>query len=145
MPSFLHDHLLPHLRALSPELRRVEDPAAMNTERITSAIEEAAARAGARSEREVYAGRLPNGERRRGQTGWLDVVVRSGDGETFAIEVDRENKLWSATKLRHVRDTVGWTPVWVRWREKIRHELPRDIHLIDMCHWEVRLYEPETE
>ena len=143
--NFIHGFLLPQLQTLSPQLKRVEDPAVVNTERITAAIERAATQAGARSEREVYAGRLPPRQGRRKQPGRLDCMVRERDGTTYAIEIDRENKLWSVDKLRHVADSVGWIPVWVRWREQIKVELPRDVLVIDMCHWEVQVFPAQDD
>jgi hypothetical protein len=141
---FVRDTLLSALRELSPKLRRVEAPAIANTAQIISVIEAAARSAGVRTEREVDAGIArvgSSGAERRGQ---VDLVAWT-EKAVYALEVDRSNKRWSLTKLQHLQRTRGWIPIWIRWRNRIAGELPRDVCVIDMCHWELKVYSLPTE
>ena len=56
--------------------------------------------------------------RANAQLGFMDVLVRRGDGlPDLAIEIDSADKPWSVIKLQHAA-AAGMSAIWVRWGDE---------------------------
>lgn len=65
-----------------------------------------------KTEARVEPSRVP---RRRTEYGYIDVVVRPGEGlPDLAIEIDQTDKPWSIAKLQYAM-ALGMEAVWIRW------------------------------
>lgn len=79
-------------------------------------------------EKEVFLGLT---RKTNNHKGYIDIIIKSPDGIKYAIEIDSSNKKWSLEKLLHAH-SIGYVPIWVRWRVKININIPAIINLIDL-------------
>ena len=98
---------------------------------ITREIVKWAVRRGwtARTEARVM---LPQGPAGAIRAGFVDVIVRRGDGTPdLAIEIDSADKPWSVTKLRYAV-AGGMHAVWIRWGDHEWAGIYDDVDVIQL-------------
>ncbi|GAB4546294.1 MAG: hypothetical protein Tsb0013_05000 [Phycisphaerales bacterium] len=65
--------------------------------------------------------------------GRLDLLSVGPDGRALAVEIDRADKQWSVRKLARCAEEFWTDALWIRWRGRVRIEVPETVCLIDMC------------
>lgn len=70
-----------------------------------------------------------NGMRAKGH---LDLWVRFPDSSCLAIEIDRGNKQWSATKLAYPSRQLLAEAIWIRWRGVVTGPQSLPVRVIDL-------------
>jgi len=117
-----------HLNNIDSIVYDKNQPRGDGTKLITAHIEKFANENHFKLELEVFIGlrRKTNDYR-----GLVDIIITRPDNTKYAIEIDSSNKKWSLEKLIYA-NSIGYIPIWIRWRTKIKIETPSNINLIDL-------------
>lgn len=122
------DLLKQHLSNIGSIINDKSQSRRRGTELITSMIEIFANENKFKFEREIFLGLI---RKTNDYKGLLDIIITKPDGTRYAIEIDSSNKRWSLEKLIHAH-SIGYIPIWIRWRIKMKIEVPSFINLINL-------------
>lgn len=117
-----------NLKKIDLRLYGKDLPRDKGTKILTSSIENFAREQKFECEKEVFLGLT---RETNGYKGLIDIIIKSPNGNQYAIEIDSSNKKWSLEKLLDAYKK-GYAPIWVRWCSKIKINIPTVINLIDL-------------
>lgn len=138
------------LRLILNGSRELSSAVAESAPETTAALTEALALIceglGATVTREWRCGLFRSVHRKSGRItslqGRIDLLAAFGDGTRLAIEIDKEHKLWSLSKLKHMT-SPGVEALWVRWNGPLTRK-QGSVHVLNILH-DSRDYRTQSE